>query len=192
MEVIWFYVVLGFNHVLDTQGLDHFYFIIALCLPFGFKEFKKLLWWVSLFTFGHTLSLFANYYYDWTFPADWIEFLIPLTIALSCIPLLINIPKTILKEKSLYPSLITLAFGLIHGLGFGRYFSLIVSEDEVITDLFGFSLGVEGAQICIVFGVLLLNFFIDKFFNSKAKWQIILGSMILSQAIAMLVKTNPF
>ncbi len=64
METIWFYAQLGFNHVLDFQGLDHFYFIIALAIPFGFREFQKLLWWVSLFTLGHTLSLFGNYFFE--------------------------------------------------------------------------------------------------------------------------------
>ncbi len=192
MEVIWFYTVLGFNHVLDIEGLDHFYFIIALCLPFGFKEFRKLLWWISLFTFGHTLSLFLNYYYEWILPADWIEFLIPVTIALSCIPLLIKIPNKIAKKRAVYSSFITLIFGLIHGLGFGRYFSLIVSEDEAMIDLFSFALGVEAAQICIVSALLLLNLFIDKFLNAKAKWQLILGAMILSQAITMLIQNNPF
>ena len=64
METILFYAKLGFNHVLDFQALDHFYFIIALCLPFSFNEFKKLLWWVTLFTLGHTLSLFGNYYFE--------------------------------------------------------------------------------------------------------------------------------
>jgi hypothetical protein len=64
METIWFYAQLGFNHVLDFQGLDHFYFIIALAIPFGFREFQKLLWWVSLFTLGHTLSLFGNYFFS--------------------------------------------------------------------------------------------------------------------------------
>ena len=88
METIWFYAQLGFNHVLDFQGLDHFYFIITLAIPFGFREFQKLLWWVSLFTLGHTLSLFGNYFFELKLSADWIEFLIPVTIALSCIPLL--------------------------------------------------------------------------------------------------------
>ena len=64
METIWFYAQLGFKHVLDFQGLDHFYFIIALAIPFGFREFKKLLLWVSIFTLGHTLSLFGNYYFE--------------------------------------------------------------------------------------------------------------------------------
>ena len=66
METFWFYFKLGFDHVLDPGGLDHFYFLIALTLPFMFREWKKLLIWVSIFTLGHTLSLFASNF-KWIF-----------------------------------------------------------------------------------------------------------------------------
>ena len=41
METLLFYIQLGFDHVIDINGLDHFYFIIALCLPFGWKQWKR-------------------------------------------------------------------------------------------------------------------------------------------------------
>ena len=190
METIWFYAQLGFNHVLDFQGLDHFYFIIALVIPFEFREFQKLLWWISLFTLGHTLSLFGNYFFELKLPADWIEFLIPVTIALSCIPLLRS--KTF-SVANWFPSAITLTFGLIHGLGFGRYFSLIVSEDEALVDLLSFALGVEAVQIFIVVGILILNVLFLKILKfNKSRWQLVIGAMILSQAIRMIIETIPF
>ena len=43
MDTLWFYSDLGFWHVIDWQGLDHFYFIVTLALPFTFKQGKKLL-----------------------------------------------------------------------------------------------------------------------------------------------------
>ena len=78
METLGFYIQLGFEHVTDINGLDHFYFIIALCLPFGWKEWKKLLWWVTLFTLGHSLSLIGNYYAGLRFSSYWIELLLSL------------------------------------------------------------------------------------------------------------------
>jgi len=189
MEIIWFYAQLGFKHVIDFQGLDHFYFIIAFAIPFGFREFQKLILWVSVFTFGHTLSLFGNYYFELTLPAEWIEFLIPVTISLSCIPLLMSGE---INHKIIFTSLITLFFGLIHGFGFGRYFSLIASEDEAIYQLFSFALGVEAAQIAIVLGVLTTSFFaLNGLKINKSKWHLIIGAMILSQAILMMVEKNP-
>jgi len=167
-----------------------FLFYHSLAIPFGFREFQKLLWWVSLFTLGHTLSLFGNYFFELKLSADWIEFLIPVTIALSCIPLL----KTkIVPVANWFPSIITLIFGLIHGLGFGRYFSLIVSEDEALVDLLSFALGVEAVQIFIVVGILIFNvLFLNVLKINKSKWQLVIGAMILSQAIRMIIETSPF
>jgi hydrogenase/urease accessory protein HupE len=120
METFNFYFSLGFQHVTDFNGLDHFYFIIALALPFGFKQAQKLLWWVTLFTLGHSLSLIGNYYASVAFSAYWIELLIPVTIALSCLPILVQqTPKT-----NGYASGLTLLFGIIHGFGFGRLLRL--------------------------------------------------------------------
>jgi len=116
--------------------------------------------------------------------------LIPVTIALSCIPLL----KTkIVPVANWFTSIITLIFGLIHGLGFGRYFSLIVSEDEALVDLLSFALGVEAVQIFIVVGILILNvLFLNVLKINKSKWQLVIGVMILSQAIRMIIETSPF
>ena len=91
MDTLWFYSDLGFWHVIDWQGLDHFYFIVTLALPFTFKQGKKLLLWVTLFTLGHTLSLVGNFYAEIQFSSYWIELLlIPITIGLSSIPLLLH------------------------------------------------------------------------------------------------------
>ncbi|MDA8924412.1 HupE/UreJ family protein, partial [Flavobacteriaceae bacterium] len=129
-----FYFSLGFQHVTDFNGLDHFYFIIALALPFGFKQAQKLLWWVTLFTLGHSLSLIGNYYASVAFSAYWIELLIPVTIALSCLPILVQqTPKT-----NGYASGLTLLFGIIHGFGFGRFFSMMVAPEDAGTSLFFF------------------------------------------------------
>ena len=100
MDTLWFYIDLGFWHVLDLAGLDHLFFIITLATPFGFKQSKKLIWWVTLFTLGHTLSLIGNFYVAFHFSFYWIELLIPMTIALSAASLLYN-KSTSLDKNSL-------------------------------------------------------------------------------------------
>ena len=90
MDTVQFYVNLGFQHVTDFNGLDHLYFIVALSLPFGLKDWKKLLWWVTLFTLVHSLSLIGNYYAGYEFSSYWIELFIPISIALGCFPLLMQ------------------------------------------------------------------------------------------------------
>ncbi len=184
MDNFGFYFSQGFQHVTDFNGLDHFYFIIALALPFGFRQAQKLLWWVTLFTLGHSLSLMGNYYASFDFSAYWIELLIPVTIALSCLPILLRqTPKT-----NWYASGLTLLFGIIHGFGFGRFFSMMVAPEDAGASLFSFALGVEAAQICIVLGVFLLNFTVALTTKWLDVWRTIVGIIIFFWAVIMIVE----
>ena len=184
METFWFYFDLGFDHVLDIGGLDHFYFLVALSLPFAFKNWRRLLLWVSLFTLGHSLSLLVTHFEWLKIDAAWVEFLIPITICITCLSILVQ--KKHSHLKGVWINLITLFFGLIHGFGFGRYFKMIASEGEAILGLLEFALGVEFAQILIVIFVLFMNWIALGLLKIKAlKWQLIIASMVLSQAILM-------
>ena len=145
IEIIWFYIKLGFWHVVDWEGLDHFYFIITLAMPFTFKQSRKLIWWVTLFTIGHTLSLIGNFYFEIPVSSYWIELLIPITIALNAIILFFPKQHNRIINKNYFFPFITILFGVIHGLGFGRYFKMLIPEDDVSSSLFSFAIGVEFA-----------------------------------------------
>ena len=187
METLWFYIDLGFWHVMDWAGLDHLYFILTLAVPFEAKQSKKLIWWVTLFTLGHTLSLVGNFYASLAFSSYWIELLIPITIALSASSLLFYNYPFFKNKNSIFFPVLTVLFGIIHGLGFGRYFSMLIPEEAVGLSLFSFAVGVELAQICIVFGVLILNYLVlTTLKKSKQKWEFLVGAMVLFQALVMI------
>ena len=187
IETIYFYAELGFWHVIDWNGLDHFYFIITLAIPFTFNQSKKLLWWVTLFTLGHTISLIGNFYIQIPVSSYWIEMLIPITIALNTITLFYPKQHNLIINKTLFFPFVTVLFGIIHGLGFGRYFKMLIPENDISYSLFSFALGVEFAQIVIVLAVLLLSFIIVKVFKQqKSRWEFLVGALILSQALSMI------
>ena len=189
IETLWFYTNLGFCHVIDLKGLDHFYFIVTLALPFSFKESGKLLWWVTLFTIGHTLSLIGNFYADFSFSSYWIEILIPVTIALSVISIFfLKRKNSIFKKEKIFP-IMTLFFGIIHGLGFGRYFKMLILENAVTSSLFSFALGIELAQLTIVISVLFISWLVLKISKHfKKKWEFLVGSLILLAAFKMILE----
>lgn len=184
MDAVQFYINLGFQHVTDFNGLDHLYFIVALSLPFGLKDWKKLLWWVTLFTLGHSLSLIGNFYAGYEFSSYWIELLIPVTIALGCLPLLMQ--KSLQANK--FSSGLTFFFGLIHGLGFGRFFAMMVDSSAAVSSLISFALGVELAQLAIVLAVLLLNLLWFKKERYLKFWRLSLGGVIFLLALSMIVE----
>jgi hypothetical protein len=187
MDTFIFYTELGFWHVIDMAGLDHFFFITTLAVPFAFSQSRKLLWWVTLFTLGHTFSLMGNVYAEIIFSPYWIELLIPVTIALSAISLLFNKGTSIADKTSWFFPILTIIFGIIHGLGFGRYFSIIIPDGAVGNSLFSFALGVELAQVLIVLCVLVINIIVINIMKrSRSKWEFLVGAMVLSQAMTMI------
>ena len=187
METLWFYSDLGFSHVIDWNGLDHFYFIVTLVLPFSFKESGKLLWWVTLFTIGHTLSLIGNFYTEFSFSSYWIEILIPITIALSAVAVFFSKSEnSAFRNNKIFP-LITIFFGIIHGLGFVRYFKMLIFDDVVTISLFSFALGIEFAQVTIVIFVLFMSWLASKTLKySKRSWEFFVGSIILLASVKMI------
>jgi len=60
LENFWFNVKIGINHILDINGYDHVLFLMVLAVPYVFKDWKRVLVLVTLFTIGHTVSLFLG------------------------------------------------------------------------------------------------------------------------------------
>ncbi|WP_298894211.1 HupE/UreJ family protein [uncultured Psychroserpens sp.] len=172
MSEFWDFLVEGVNHILDPEGLDHFYFILSFCILYTFKDWKKILGLVTAFTVGHCITLFLSGLNIVSINTDVIEFLIPITILLSCL----NNFWILLKDKSYKPQLsitylILLVFGLIHGLGFSNYIRRFIFEDEsIVLPLLGFNVGIELAQLLIVAGFLSIISILALIAKKNTKW----------------------
>jgi hypothetical protein len=172
MTDFWFYLKEGINHILDLDGLDHFYFIVSFCILFSFKDWKKILGLVTAFTVGHCITLFLSGLELVTINANTVELLIPITILLSCL----NNFYILLKEKQTKQQLsmtyiILLIFGLIHGLGFSNYARMMIFDDEsLVVTLLGFNIGIEFAQLLIVLGLLASISVVKLIVKSNIKW----------------------
>jgi len=83
-------------------------------------------------------------------------------------------------------------FGIIHGFGFGRYFNQINDEQELMP-LIEFALGIETAQIIVVFIVLILAS-VSQFFVrfKKRDWIMVVSSIVIGMTIPMVIENWPF
>ena len=194
MTINWFYIELGINHVLDYNALDHLYFLVALTAPFNLKTIKKLIILVTFFTLGHTFSLILSFFYSIPINSIWIEFLIPITIAFTCLPLIFYSNKTISSNYyDLIISLTTIIFGIIHGLGFASFFSKIIIDDASIYNLLEFAIGIEFSQVIIALIVVLFKETALKFLGfSDKKLQFTLGFFIFLLSLKMIYNNQPF
>lgn len=181
METFTFYGQLGFEHVLDPGGYDHVLFLIALAIPFTFRQWRPVVWLATLFTISHCLSL-ALAAFEWVqVDSAWVEFLIPVTILLTAGFNLWMLRQDWESSRTFKWHLISTAiFGLIHGLGFSNYFGMLMSgEEEKSGPLLGFALGIEAAQLLVLAFVLLLSFVILDRLRLPRKPYITLVSIVI-------------
>jgi len=192
IENFWFNVEYGMNHVLDIQAYDHVLFLIVLTIPYIFKDWKRVFLLVSVFTIGHTVSLALAAYGIISISSELVEFLIPVTILIVALFNVFTAGKGAQKEKIGVLFISTLFFGLIHGLGFASEFKMFVgSTDSKLIPLLEFALGIEIAQIIIVFVVLFLGFLFQTIFRfSKRDWIMVVSSIVVGLVIPMLLSSN--
>ncbi|NCO63545.1 MAG: HupE/UreJ family protein [Flavobacteriales bacterium] len=192
LENFWFHVEYGINHVLDINAYDHVLFLIVLTVPYIFKDWKHVLLLVSTFTLGHTLSLVLAAYDIININGQLIEFLIPITILLVALFNVFTSGKGAQKEKVGVLFFSTLFFGLIHGLGFAREFHMLAGKTEnKFVLLLEFALGIEIAQLIIVFTVLFLGFLTLTLFRfSKRDWIMVISAIVVGLVIPMILKSD--
>jgi len=131
----------GFTHVLP-DGPDHILFVIGLFL-FSRKT-KPLLLQVTTFTIAHTITIaLASLNFIKLSPTI-IEPLIAASIVYVAIE---NIPA---KPYRHYRLISIFLFGLIHGLGFAGVSSLNPDSPSFVSELLGFTIGVDVGQLAVI------------------------------------------
>jgi len=193
MSEFWIYFEIGLRHVLDLSAYDHVLFLIALSVPYAFKDWKRLLLLVSIFTIGHTLALLLSVFGVIIIKGNLVEFLIPITILIVAIFNLFTAGKSSKNESISVVVFITLFFGIIHGLGFASYFKSLLggSPQSKLLPLSEFALGIEAAQIIVVFVVLILSYIVQTFFRfSKRDWTLVMSSFIIGVVLPMIIESK--
>ena len=147
-KVMTEYTMLGAEHI--WEGPDHLMFVFGLLLLVGGGT--RLLWTITAFTAGHSVTLALITLGFLTYPVSLIEF----TIALSIFVLAIELTRKKQDEGKLslfkrYPWWLAGGFGLLHGMGFaGALAEIGLPQGSVPLALFFFNIGIEIGQIAFV------------------------------------------
>ncbi len=193
MSEFWIYFNIGLRHVLDVDGYDHVLFLIALMIPYAFKDWKRVVLLVTLFTVGHTLALILSVYNVIIIKANLVEFLIPITILITAIFHLFTAGKSNKNESISFVAFVTLFFGVIHGLGFSNYFKSILPGEASakILPLLEFALGIEAAQLIVVILVLIISYIVQTVFRfSKRDWTLVMSAFVIGVVLPMIIESE--
>ena len=193
MSEFWIFTETGWRHVLDIKNYSLILFLIALAVPYSFKEWKKLLLLTGIFNLGCFVALLLSAYGVIIIKPVLVEFLIPITVLILA---LFNLFTSGKSSKGMAVNLIgfvMLFFGMVHGLEFSTYFKsgYTGNASDKIVSLLQFELGIIAAQTFFLFIVLVVGYIIYTFFRfSKRDFSLVLSSFVIGVALPMILENQ--
>ena len=158
------YFQLGFHHLTEGGAWDHQLFLATLALAYAPALWRRWLVLATLFAVGHTLAIggMAAGWLPQGLP--WVETGIVASIGVLALAEFLALrqnPFSVHDGKwRVLTGALVLAFGIVHGLGFGSAFLNVLSPGasglELAVALLAFTLGVEAAQVLILGGFWVL------------------------------------
>jgi signal transduction histidine kinase len=191
------YFSLGYEHILNIEALDHILFILVLCALYDLHHWKKLLYLVTAFTIGHSITLVMTALDIIRVSSAIVEFLIPVTIFLTAVYNLIVLGLKREQKKAVrYQYMLGLFFGFIHGMAFSSILkaSLFPGEEgKLVIQLLAFNLGVEGGQIVLVILFLMASYLVlDIGRLKKIVWKLSLTIVPLIYSFYLAAQNWPY
>ncbi|NVK50564.1 MAG: HupE/UreJ family protein [Cyclobacteriaceae bacterium] len=185
------YFRIGIQHILDIQGYDHILFVLALCALYIPRDWRKIVILVTAFTIGHSLTLALATFKVIQVRSDIIEFLIPVTIAITAFLTILK-PKPSAGKNIQLNYVLALFFGLIHGLGFSNYLRELLGKEAVIwKPLLAFNVGLEVGQLVVVAIFLTVTGILVGIAGvNRRDWTLVIASSVFGIALTLMLGTK--
>ena len=181
---------LGFRHIVDIEAMDHILFLVALAAIYRFRDLRKVLWVITAFTIGHSVTLALAVTGLLTLPSNVIEFLIPVTIVATGIENLVVRDREHAMWGGRYRPVFAGVFGLVHGAGFANYLKALF-VDRLAVPLFGFNAGIEVGQLVVLAAIAVAFALVDQAISAArspgAGWQPLRARVVGVSVLVVLV-----
>jgi len=165
-----YYIAIGWRHVLD--GWDHLAFLGALL--FGVLGWRALLGAITGFTVAHSITLGLTAARVLDAPAAFVEPGIAFSISAV---LWWHLARGPARSRAWIPAF---GFGLLHGCSFATQLTeLRIPDEDFLSTLLGFNVGVELGQLSFVLPVLATVYFAGRLvgpthINTAKRWSALL------------------
>jgi len=193
MTDFWIYFEKGLKHIFDLYAYNHILFLVALLIPYSFKEWKKAFLLITIFTISHSLGLLFSIFDIIVTKADLANFIIPFAIFLTGLNNLFTVGKASKQVSVSFIVFIVIFAGIIHGLGFSEFFKTMVggSPQSKLLPLAEFGLGIEFAQIVVAFVVLMFSYVGQAFFRiSRHDLILVLSAFVIGVVLPLVMESG--
>lgn len=145
------FIYLGAKHMIT--GYDHILFLLGVV--FFLYRMKDVAIYVSIFAFGHSVTMIAGVWFGWGINAYIIDAIIGLSVVYKALDNLGAFQKWFGFQPNTKAA--TLIFGLFHGTGLAsKILDYRLSEDGLLENLLAFNVGVEVGQLLALFVILIV------------------------------------
>jgi len=177
--VVTRYSVLGAEHI--WAGLDHLLFVLGLLLLVG--QGRRLVWTITAFTVGHSITLAMVTLGVFDYPVALVEFLIALSIFVLALELTRRAGHSRLWRQ---PWWLAGIFGLLHGMGFaGALAETGLPSNNIPLALLFFNIGIELGQLAFIAVLLVAGWAIVRVVPRRPEWLPQLPVLVLGVLSAM-------
>lgn len=146
------YIWVGAKHMLT--GYDHLLFLVGVI--FFLERFGQVVRFITAFTIGHSITLIAATYLQFSVNEYLIDAIIGLSVFYKGFENL-GLFQKVFRINPPHLLNMVFAFGLIHGLGLSaRLQSFVTEQDGIFLKILSFNLGVELGQIVALIPIIFV------------------------------------
>lgn len=173
------FLYIGAKHMLT--GYDHLLFLLGVIF-FLFRT-RDILIYVSLFTLGHSLTLFFGVLGNVAVNAYLIDAIIGLSVVYKGFDNLGGFQRLFGRQPDTRAAV--LIFGLFHGLGLAtKLQDFSMPEQDLWKNLLAFNLGVEAGQfLALLFILLFLNFW--RRYHSYYSFAVVTNTLLMAGGLIL-------
>lgn len=193
MSEFWNYFEIGVRQVLNRSAYEPILFLVALSVPFAFKDWKKIAILTFVFTVSFALALLLSMYGMMVIKSELIEIFIPFSIIIMAVYQLFSVGKSTKNSSISVSVFLTLLFGLVDGLKFANAFKVILDASKTgkVLPFLELSLGIESVLIGVITLALIGSYVAQSGFKfSKRDWTLVVTSFVIGVVLPKIIENE--
>ena len=173
------FLYIGAKHMLT--GYDHLLFLLGVI--FFLFRIRDILIYVSLFTLGHSLTLFFGVLENVSVNAYLIDAIIGLSVVYKGFDNLGGFQRLFSRQPN--TKIAVLIFGLFHGLGLAtKLQDFDLPQQDLWKNLLAFNIGVEiGQFLALLFILIFLN--VWRRYNSYFSFAVVTNTLLMAAGLIL-------